>query len=172
MKGGDFSMDSATKFKCNCAVLGVVPSGIKMTGIYFIDFRWDENCCNSLYTFLHPYYKVLPQMVLWRRVAQHARDVREWCNGVQQTNNIVSSFTWNHSEFKVWVVMKWVPDHGVLVKEYVGEILKIFAKFQVVPSSMRIFTTYLNGPLASTVPQPSDGRTGHNTIGTSYMCND
>ena len=31
---------------------------------------------------LHPHYSA-PQVVLWRRVAQHARDVREWRNGVQ-----------------------------------------------------------------------------------------
>ena len=68
--------------------------------------------------------------------------------------------------------MEFMPYHRILVKEYVGEILTSFDKFQVVPSSMRIFTTNLNGPLAPTVSQPSDGRAGHNTIGTSYMCND
>ena len=39
--------------------------------------------------------------------------------------------------------------HGVLVKEYVGEILKSFDNFQVVPPSMKVFTTNLNGPLAA-----------------------
>ena len=43
--------------------------------------------------------------------------------------------------------MKLVPYHGVLLKEYVGEILKSFDKFQVVPSSMEVSTTNLNGPL-------------------------
>ena len=31
-----FSMHSVTKFKCNFAVIGVVHSGIKMTGSYFV----------------------------------------------------------------------------------------------------------------------------------------
>ena len=31
MKGSDFSMHSATKFKCNFAVIGMVHLGIKMT---------------------------------------------------------------------------------------------------------------------------------------------
>ena len=44
---------------------------------------------------------------------------------------------------------------GVLVKEYVGEISKSFDKFQVVPLSMKVFTTNLNGPLAPTVSRPS-----------------
>ena len=47
--------------------------------------------------------------------------------------------------------MKLVPHHGVPVKVYVGEILKSFDKFQVVPSSMKVFTTNLNGPPAPTV---------------------
>ena len=47
--------------------------------------------------------------------------------------------------------MKLVPYHGVLVKEYVGEILKSFDKFQVVPSSMKVFTML-----------------GCNTVGTGY----
>ena len=62
--------------------------------------------------------------------------------------------------------MKLVPYHGVLVKEYVGEILKSFDKFQVVPSSMKVFTTNLNGPLAPTVSRPSEGRAGRDTVGT------
>ena len=66
----------------------------------------------------------------------------------------MSSFTWDHSEFKVWVV-KLVPYDGVLVQEYVGEILRNFDKFQVVPSSMKIFTTNLNGPLSPTVSRPA-----------------
>ena len=74
-------MHSATKFKCNFAVIGVVHSGIKMTGSYFNEFRLDEKCCNSLHKYkdypkthhlpqyaqmikLHPHYTVLPQMVL------------------------------------------------------------------------------------------------------------
>ena len=57
-------------------------------------------------------------MVLWQRVAQHARDVREWRNGVQLTGNILSSFTWNHLELKVWVFMKLMSDYGVLVKAF------------------------------------------------------
>ena len=67
----------------------------------------------------------------------------------------MSSFTWDHSEFKVWVVLKLVPYDGVLVKEYVGEILRNFDKFQVVPSSVKIFTTNLNGPLSPTVSRPA-----------------
>ena len=39
MKGSDFSMHSATKFKCNLAVIGLVHSGIKMAGSYFSEFR-------------------------------------------------------------------------------------------------------------------------------------
>ena len=42
--------------------------------------------------------------------------------------------------------MKLVPYDGVLVKKYVGEVSKSFDKFQVVPSSMKVFTTNLNGP--------------------------
>ena len=63
--------------------------------------------------------------------------------------------------------MKLVPYHGVLIKEYVGEILKSFDTFQVVPSSMKIFTTNLNGPHSPTVSRPSEGRPGHDTISTS-----
>ena len=37
--GGGVSMHSATKFKCNFAVIGVVHSGIKMTGSYFSEFK-------------------------------------------------------------------------------------------------------------------------------------
>ena len=51
--------------------------------------------------------------------------------------------------------MKLVPYQGVLVKEYVGEILKRLDKFQVVPSSMKVFTTNLNGPLSQMVSRPS-----------------
>ena len=43
--------------------------------------------------------------------------------------------------------MKLLPYYGVLVEEYVGEILKSLNKFQVVPSSMEVFTTNLNGPI-------------------------
>ena len=45
--------------------------------------------------------------------------------------------------------MKLVPYHGVLVKEYVGEILKSFDKFQVVPPSMKVFPNNFNGPLST-----------------------
>ena len=45
--------------------------------------------------------------------------------------------------------MKFAPHH--LVKEYVGEILKSFDKFQVVTSSVKVFTINLNGPLSPTV---------------------
>ena len=62
--------------------------------------------------------------------------------------------------------MKLVPYDGVLVKEYVYEISKSFDKFEVVPSSMKVFTTNLNGPLSPTVSRPSEGRAGRNTIGT------
>ena len=63
-EGSAFSMHSATKFKCNFVVIDVVHSGIKMTGSYFSEFRWDEKCCNSLheykdYSKTHP----LPQYV-------------------------------------------------------------------------------------------------------------
>ena len=61
--------------------------------------------------------------------------------------------------------MKLVPYHGVL-KEYVGEILKSFDKFQIVPSSMEVFTTNLNGPLSPTVSRPSEERAGPDTVGT------
>ena len=47
-EGGEFFMDSVTKFKCNFTVIGVVHLGIKMAGCYFSEFRWDENCCNRL----------------------------------------------------------------------------------------------------------------------------
>ena len=60
--------------------------------------------------------------------------------------------------------MKLVPYHGVLLKEYVGEILKNFDKFQVVPSSMEVFTTNLNGPLSPTVSRPSEGQAGRDTV--------
>ena len=50
-EGSDFSMHSATKFKCNYVVIDVVHSGIKMTGSYFSEFRWDEKCCNSLHEY-------------------------------------------------------------------------------------------------------------------------
>ena len=62
--------------------------------------------------------------------------------------------------------MKSVPYHGVLLKEYVGEILKSFDKFQVVPSSMKVFPTNFNGPLSPTVLRPSEGRAGRDTVGT------
>ena len=65
--------------------------------------------------------------------------------------------------------MKLVPYHGVLVKEYVGEILKSFDKFHVVPSSMKVFTTNLNGPLSPTVSRPSEGRASRDTVGTGYQ---
>ena len=64
--------------------------------------------------------------------------------------------------------MKLVPYHGVLLKEYVGEILKSFDKFQVVPSSMKVFPTNFNGPLSPTVSRPSEGRAGRDTVGTGY----
>ena len=64
--------------------------------------------------------------------------------------------------------MKLVPYHGVLVKEYVGEILKSFDTFQVVPSSMKVSTTNLNGPLSPTVSRPSEGWAGRDTVGTGY----
>ena len=65
--------------------------------------------------------------------------------------------------------MKLVPYHGVVVKEYVGEILKSFVKFQVVQSSMKVFTTNLNGPLSPTVSRLSEGRSGRDTIGTGWQ---
>ena len=80
------------------------------------------------------------------------RTARTWRKRMAQRCSINTQhhffFTWCHLEFKVWVVMKLVPYDGVLVKEYVGEILKNFVKFQVVPSSMKVFTTKLNGPLS------------------------
>ena len=39
MKGSDFAVHSATKFKCNFVIIGVVHSGIKMSGSYFSEFR-------------------------------------------------------------------------------------------------------------------------------------
>ena len=129
MKESDFSMHSVSKFKCNFAVIGVVHSGINMTRTYFREFRWDENCCSSLhkykdYTKTHPLpqyahminFIPITQMVLWRRVAQHARDIREWRNAVQPIDNIVFSFTWDHTEFKVWVLKKLVHYDGVVIK--------------------------------------------------------
>ena len=65
--------------------------------------------------------------------------------------------------------MKLVPYHGVLLKEYVGEILKSFDKFQVVPSSMKVFPTNFNGALSPTVSRPSEGRAGRDTVGTGYV---
>ena len=62
--------------------------------------------------------------------------------------------------------MKLVPYHGVLVKEYVGEILKSFDKSQVVPSSMKVFIINLNGPLSPMVSRPSEGWAGRDTVGT------
>ena len=62
--------------------------------------------------------------------------------------------------------MKSVPCHGVLVKEYVGEFLKSFDKFQVVPSSVKGFTINLKGPLAPTVSRPSEGQASRDTVGT------
>ena len=50
-EGSDFSMHSATKFKCNFVVIDVVHSGIKMTGSCFCEFRWDEKCCYSLHKY-------------------------------------------------------------------------------------------------------------------------
>ena len=64
--------------------------------------------------------------------------------------------------------MKLVPYHGVLLKEYVGEILKSFDKFQVVPSSMKVFPTNFNGHLSPTVSRPSEGRADRDTVGTGY----
>ena len=62
MNGSDFSMHSATKFKCNFVVIDVVHSGIKMTGSYFSEFRWDENYCNSLQKYKdYPKTHPLPQ---------------------------------------------------------------------------------------------------------------
>ena len=60
MLGSDFFMHSATKVKCNSAVISVVHSEIKMTTMYFIDFRWYENCCNSLHKYKY-YPKTNPQ---------------------------------------------------------------------------------------------------------------
>ena len=65
--------------------------------------------------------------------------------------------------------MKLVPYHGVLLKEYVGEILKSFDKFQVVPSSMKVFPTNFNGHLSPTVSRPSEGRADRDTVGTGYL---
>ena len=64
--------------------------------------------------------------------------------------------------------MKLVPYHGVLLKEYVGEILKSFDKFQVVPSSMKVFPTNFNGHLSPMVSRPSEGRADRDTVGTGY----
>ena len=62
MKGSGFSMHSATKFKCNFVVIDVVHSGIKMTGSYFSEFRWDEKCFNSLHKYKdYPKTHPLPQ---------------------------------------------------------------------------------------------------------------
>ena len=65
--------------------------------------------------------------------------------------------------------MKLVPYHGVLLKEYVREILKSYDKFQVVPSSMKVFPTNFNGHLSPTVSRPSEGRTDRDTVGTGYV---
>ena len=60
--GGDFSVHSATKFKYNFAVIGVVHVGIKMAGSYFGEFRWDEKCCYSLHDYKnYPKTHPLPQ---------------------------------------------------------------------------------------------------------------
>ena len=62
--------------------------------------------------------------------------------------------------------MKLVPYHGYLLNEYVGEILKWFDKFQVVPSWMKVYPTNFNGPLSPTVSRPSEGWASRDTVGT------
>ena len=181
-EGSDFSMRSDTKFKCNFVVNDVVHSGIKMTGSYFSEFRWDKKCCYSLHKYKdYPKTHPLPQyaqMINFIPITQCSpkwycdacRTARAWRKRMAQrcpvTDNIMFSFTWDHSDFKVWIVMKLVPYHGFLLKEYVGEILKSFDKFQVVPSWMKVFPTNLNGPLSPTVSRPSEGRAGCDTVGT------
>ena len=102
------------------------------------------------------------------RTARMSRKIKAQRCSVDKQHRVF--FTWNHSEFKVWVVMKLVPYHGILVKEYLGEILKSFDKFQVVPSSMEVFTINLNGPLAPMVTRLSEGRAGRDTVGTGWQC--
>ena len=51
-----------------------------------------------------------------------------------------------------------MPYHGVLIREYAGEIWENFDKFQVVPSSMKVFPTNFNGPLLPTVSRPREMR--------------
>ena len=177
-------MHSATKFKCNFVVIDVVHSGIKMTGSYFSEFRWDEKCCNSLHEY-KDYSKTHPlpqyaQVINFIPITQCSpkwycdacRTARAWRKRMAQRCPVNRQhrvfFTWDHSDFKVWVVMKLMPYHGVLLKEYVGEILKSFDKFQVVPSSMEVFTTNSNGPLSPMVSRPSEGRAGRDTVGTGY----
>ena len=111
------------------------------------------------------------------------RTARTWRKRMAQRCSINTQhnffFTWCHLEFKVWVVMKLVPYDGVLVKEYVGEILKNFVKFQVVPSSMKVFTTNLNGPLSPicvaagrgmTRPQQRWHRLAWEKVAIVYIC--
>ena len=75
--------------------------------------------------------------------------------GNHQLTDIMSSLIWDHLKFKLsWVIMKLVPYDGVLIKEYVSEILKHFDKFQVVTSLVKVFTTNLNGLLSPTVSRP------------------
>ena len=69
-EGSDFSMHSATKFKCNFVVIDVVHSGIKMTGSYFSEFRWDEKCCNSLHEY-KDYSKTHPLPQYAQMVSQY-----------------------------------------------------------------------------------------------------
>ena len=85
-----FNAFRATKFKCNFAVIGVVHSGIKMTGRYFIDFIWDENCCNSLNE-----YKNYPKTHLLPQYAQMINfiPIKKWspkwyCDGVSQSTHM------------------------------------------------------------------------------------
>ena len=127
MKGSDFSTPSATKFKCNFVVIGVVHSGVKMTGSYFSEFRWDENCCISLYKYkYYPKIHPLPQYAEIINFILITKCSPKWyCDGVshsthmtqengttvfsKQTSSCLFLHGWDHLEFKVWIVMKLVP---------------------------------------------------------------
>ena len=87
-------MHSATKFKCNFAVIGVVHSEIKTTGGYLSKFRGDENCFNSLHK-----YKDYPKTYPLPQYAQIINfiDIKEFCSG---SAVIYESF---HNQFE------WAP---------------------------------------------------------------
>ena len=74
-----------------------------------------------------------------------------WCS-VNRQHRVF--FIWDHSEFKVWVIVKIVQHHWVLFREHVVEVLE---KFYVVWLSKKVFTTNSNGPLSPMMSRPKEG---------------